>query len=128
MLAVGQPPVLAAKQATPTIPIVMTVPTDPVATGLVESLAHPGGNITGSTSLTIETAGKRLELFKATVPPLVRVAVLYDPANPFNALHAQAVQTPGQALGLTVQLWAVPGKAAFHRPFPRPPPPPPLAP
>ena len=69
IVAIGHPPVLAAKQATQTIPIVMTVPTDPVATGLVESLAQPGGNITGLTSLTIETAGKRLELFKATVPP-----------------------------------------------------------
>lgn len=69
VVASGQPAVQAAKQATSTIPIVMTVPTDPVATGLVESLARPGGNITGSTSLTIETAGKRLELFKAIVPP-----------------------------------------------------------
>jgi putative ABC transport system substrate-binding protein len=95
----------------------MTVPTDPVETGLVESLARPGGNITGFTSLTIETAGKRLELFKATVPPLVRVAVLYDPANPFNALHAKAVQTAGPALGLTVQLWEVRGTDDFERVF-----------
>jgi putative tryptophan/tyrosine transport system substrate-binding protein len=116
-VASGQPGALAAKRATPTIPIVMTVPTDPVATGLVESLARPGGNITGFTSLTIETAGKRLELFKATVPPLVRVAVLYDPANPLNALHAQAVQTAGQALGLTVQLWEVRGTDGFERVF-----------
>ena len=117
IVASGQPAVLAAKQVTPTIPIVMTVPTDPVETGLVESLARPGGNITGFTSLTIETAGKRLELFKATVPPLVRVAVLYDPANPFNVLHAQAVQTAGQALGLTVQLWEVRGTDDFERVF-----------
>jgi putative tryptophan/tyrosine transport system substrate-binding protein len=117
IVASGQPGVLAAKQATPTIPIVMTVPTDPVATGLVESLARPGGNITGFTSLTIETAGRRLELFKATVPPVVRVAVLYDPANPFNALHAQAAQTAGQALGLTVQLWEVRGPDDFERVF-----------
>jgi putative ABC transport system substrate-binding protein len=117
IVASGQPAVLAAKQAAPTIPIVMEVPTDPVATGLVESLARPGGNITGSTSLTMETAGKRLDLFKATVPPLVRVTVLYDPANPFNALHAQAVQTAGQALGLTVQLWEVRGKDDFERVF-----------
>ena len=114
---VGYVGVLAAKQATPTIPIVMTVPTDPVATGLIESLARPGGNITGLSSLTIETAGKRLELFKATVPTLVRVAVLYDPANPFNALHAQAVQTAEQARGLTVQLWEVRGTDDFERVF-----------
>jgi putative ABC transport system substrate-binding protein len=70
--------VLAAKQATTTIPIVMeSLATDPVATGLVESLARPGGNITGFTIMTIEMAGKRLELFKAAVPTLSRVAVLY---------------------------------------------------
>jgi putative ABC transport system substrate-binding protein len=117
IVASGQPGVLAAKRATPTIPIVMTVPTDPVETGIVESLARPGGNITGFTSLTIETAAKRLELFKATVPRLVRVAVLYDPANPFNALHAKAVQTAGPALGLTVQLWEVRGTDDFERVF-----------
>ena len=117
IVATGHPMALAAKNATTTIPIVMTVPTDPVATGLVESLARPGGNITGLTNLTIETAGKQLELFKATVPTLVRVAVLYDAANPVNTLHAQAVQTAGQALGLTVQLWEVRGPDDFERVF-----------
>jgi putative ABC transport system substrate-binding protein len=117
IVANGHPPALAAKQATSTIPIVMSVPTDPVATGLVESLARPGGNITGLANLTIETAGKQLELFKATVPTLVRVAVLYDAANPVNALHAQAVQTAGQARGLTVQLWEVRGTDDFERVF-----------
>src|SRR5262245_53264869 len=91
--------------------------TDPVETGLVESLARPGGNITGITNLTIEVAGKRLELFKATVPTLIRVAVLYDPANPGNVLHAQAVQTAGRALGLTVQLWEIRGPDDFERVF-----------
>jgi putative ABC transport system substrate-binding protein len=110
--------VLAAKQATTTIPIVMVgLATDPVETGLVESLARPGGNITGVTNLTIEIAGKRLELFKVTVPTLVRVAVLYDAANPGNVLHAKAVQTAGHALGLTVQLWEVRGVDDFERVF-----------
>jgi putative tryptophan/tyrosine transport system substrate-binding protein len=110
--------VLAAKQATKTIPIVMVgLAVDPVETGLVESLARPGGNITGVTNLTIEIAGKRLELFKATVPTLVRVAVLYDAANPGNLLHAKAVQTAGHSLGLTVQLWEVRGTDDFERVF-----------
>jgi putative ABC transport system substrate-binding protein len=110
--------VLAAKHATTTIPIVMTsIAVDPVETGLVESLARPGGNITGLTILTIEIAGKRLELFKETVPTLVRVAVLYDATNPGNVLHAQAVQTAGRALGLTVQLWEVRGTDDFARVF-----------
>jgi len=109
IVATGHMNVLAAN--------VMTVPTDPVETGLVESLARPGGNITGFTSSLFETVGKQLELFKATVPTLVRIAVLYDAANPFNALHAQAVQTAGRALGLTVQLWEVRGADDFERVF-----------
>jgi ABC-type uncharacterized transport system substrate-binding protein len=110
--------VLAAKQATTTIPIVMVgLAADPVETGLIESLARPGGNITGFTNLGTETAGKRLELFKATVPILVHVAVLYDAANPGNVLHAQAVQTAGRALGLTVQLQEVRGPDDFERVF-----------
>ena len=109
---------LAAKQATTTIPIVMTgSPIDPVEAGLVESLARPGGNITGVITMATETAGKLLELFKETVPTLVRVAVFYDAANPTNFLHAQAVQTAGQALGLAVQLWEVRGPDDFERVF-----------
>src|SRR5262245_28992330 len=117
IVALGHPHALAAKQATTTIPIVMTVPTDPVETGLVESLARPGGNITGLTNRVVEIAGKPLELFKETVPTLVRVAVFYDAANPANFLHAQAVQTAGHALGLTVQLWEVRGPDDFARVF-----------
>src|SRR5215467_10290451 len=73
----------AAKNATRTIPIVMTGQgTDPVEAGFVESLARPGGNVTGLTVLVRELGGKRLELLKEAVPRLSRVAVLYDPANP----------------------------------------------
>jgi putative tryptophan/tyrosine transport system substrate-binding protein len=118
IVAVAYPVVLAAKQATTTIPIVMVgMAFDPVELGLVESLAHPGGNLTGFTNLASELAGKRLELFKDTVPTLGRVAVLYDPANPGNLLHAQAIQTAGRALGLTVQLWEVRGPDDFERVF-----------
>ena len=120
IVATGYPMALAAKQATTTIPIVMTGgPTDPVETGLVESLARPGGNLTGFITLGTETGGKLLELFKETVPTLVRVAVFYDAANPANFLHAQAVQTAGHALGLTVQLWEVRGPDDFERIFAR---------
>ena len=116
--AAGYVGVLAAKQATTTIPIVFVgLATDPVETGLVESLARPGGNITGLTNLTIEIAGKRLELFKAAVPTLTRIAVLYDAANPGNVLHAQAVQTAGHALGVTVQLQEIRGLDDFERVF-----------
>ena len=73
----------AAKNATKTIPIVMMgTGFDPVEAGHVESLARPGGNVTGITNLTTELGGKRLELLKEAVPKLARVAVLYDPVSP----------------------------------------------
>ena len=79
----GGSPIQAAENATKTIPIVMVgTGLDPVEAGLVESLARPGGNVTGITNLDRELGGKRLELLKEAVPKLARVAVLYDPANP----------------------------------------------
>jgi putative tryptophan/tyrosine transport system substrate-binding protein len=75
---------LAARQATATIPIVMTVPADPVATGLVSSLARPGGNVTGLSFVGTELAGKQVELLKEAIPGLTRIGVL---ANPTNASH-----------------------------------------
>jgi len=101
---------LAAKNVTKTIPIVMVnVGTDPVESGLVESLARPGGNITGFTNLAVELAGKRLELLKEAVPKIARVAVLYDPANRGNVVEVKGVQTVARPLGLTVQAWEVRG-------------------
>lgn len=76
---------LATRQATTTVPIVMTVPADPVATGLVSSLARPGGNVTGLSFVGTELAGKQVELLKEAVPGLARISVL---ANPTNASHA----------------------------------------
>ena len=91
-----------AKAATVTIPIVMTTDNDPVAHGFVASLARPGGNITGLSSLSAETYGKRLELLKEIVPRLSRVAVLGDSAEP---PHAQALrETERAARTLRVQL------------------------
>jgi putative ABC transport system substrate-binding protein len=83
VVASGDVTIRAAKNATKTIPIVMMGQgSDPVRAGFVESLARPGGNVTGLTALNRELGGKRLELFKEAVPKLARVAVLYDPANP----------------------------------------------
>ena len=87
----GDAPIQAAKNATKTIPIVMMGGFDPVELGLVESLARPGGNVTGLTLLSGELGGKRLELFKEAVPKLARVAVLYDPANPDGVLELKEV-------------------------------------
>ena len=81
----GDPDIQAAKNATKTIPIVMAgTGSDPVEAGFIDSLARPGGNVTGLTNLSPELGGKRLELLKESVPKLTRVAVLYDPALPSN--------------------------------------------
>src|SRR4029077_7763705 len=82
----GDPPVQALINETKTIPIVMSGGgTDPVKAGLVQSLARPGGQVTGITNLIGDLGGKRLELLKETVPKLARVAVLHEPANPSSA-------------------------------------------
>ncbi len=86
----GVPAIQAAKNATKTIPIIMAGGgADPVKAGLIESLAHPGGNVTGITLLGGELGGKRLELLKEAIPKLARVAVLYDPASPSGATRAE---------------------------------------
>jgi putative ABC transport system substrate-binding protein len=118
IVASTEPGARAAKNATKTIPIVMVgVGAGPVEAGLVESLARPGGNISGLTSLGVELAGKRLELLKETVPKVARVAILYDPANRANLLQVKEIQAAARPLGLTVQSWEVRGAADFERVF-----------
>ena len=109
----------AAKNATKTIPIVMTGSgADPVEAGLVESLARPGGNVTGITNLNRELGGKRLELLKEAVPKLARVAVLYDPAVPGQVLDVKEVlPVAAGALRLTLQPWEVRAANDFDRVF-----------
>ena len=103
VVAGGSAPIQAAKNATTTIPIVMVGGgADPVELGLVESLARPGGNVTGLTNLGMELGGKRLELLKEAVPKLARVAVLYDPAASGTVLEVKEVlPVAARALGLT---------------------------
>jgi putative tryptophan/tyrosine transport system substrate-binding protein len=107
----------AVKNATKTIPIVMTgVGTDPVKAGLIESLARPGGNVTGLTNLNPELGGKRLELLKEAVPKVTRVAVLYDPANTPSVIEVKEnLPVPAGALRLTIQPWEVRGGDDFDR-------------
>jgi putative tryptophan/tyrosine transport system substrate-binding protein len=109
----------AAKNATNTIPIVMSGSgPDPVEAGLVESLARPGGNVTGLTNLNRELGGKRLELLKEAVPKLARVAVLYDPAIPGVSLEVkEALPVAARALGLTIRSWEVRGTDGFETVF-----------
>jgi putative tryptophan/tyrosine transport system substrate-binding protein len=119
VVAGGDPWIRAAKNATKTIPIVMVgVGADPVEAGLVESLARPGGNVTGITNLGPELGGKRLELLKEAVPKLARVAVLYDPASPGTAREMQELlPVAARALGLTVQAWDVRAADGFEKVF-----------
>jgi ABC-type uncharacterized transport system substrate-binding protein len=108
VVAAGDETIRAAKNATKTIPIVMMgTGSDPVRGGLVESLARPGGNVTGLTRLTREIGGKRLELFKEAVPKLSRVAVLYDPASPGLREVKELLPADAHALKLTIQPWEI---------------------
>jgi putative ABC transport system substrate-binding protein len=115
----GSAMVQAAKNATKTIPIVMAGGgADPVEAGLVESLARPGGNVTGITNLSIELGGKRLELLKEAVAKVARVAVLYDPTAPSSALEVKEVlPAAARALKLTIQPWEVRAADDFDRVF-----------
>jgi putative tryptophan/tyrosine transport system substrate-binding protein len=111
--------VLAAKNATKTIPIVMSgLWADPVEEGLVESLASPGGNVTGITNLNRELGGKRLELLKEAVPKVARIAVLYEPAVAGSVREMKEVlPVAARALGLTIQPWEVRAADDFERVF-----------
>jgi len=103
ILTQSTPAAVAAKNATTTIPIVMAGGSDPVATGLVASLARPGGNITGITIMNAETAGRRLALLKETSAKVSRVAILWNSTNPGAAVVFKQTQTAAQDLGLQLQ-------------------------
>jgi putative tryptophan/tyrosine transport system substrate-binding protein len=93
----------AAKEATTTVPIVMTTDTDPVGNGVVANLARPGGNITGLSSLAPELSGKQLELLKEVVPTLSRVALFGTSTNPGNAQMLKEVELASRAFGVKLQ-------------------------
>jgi putative tryptophan/tyrosine transport system substrate-binding protein len=103
------PAIRAAKQATKTIPLIMVISEDPVAAGLVDSLGHPGGNITGLTRLQRELSGKRLELLAQAIPGITRIAVLRDAESPSAAIAFKEYETAAQALKLQLQSFEVRG-------------------
>jgi putative ABC transport system substrate-binding protein len=107
----------AAKQMTSTIPIVFASHADPIGSGHVASLAHPGTNATGLTILMSETMAKSLELLKATIPGLTRVAVIWDPATPSHRPALKAVEDTGRAMGLRLQPLAVRSATEFDSAF-----------
>lgn len=108
---------LAAKNATRTIPIVFISVGDPVAVGLVDSLARPGGNVTGFTDISAVLAGKRLELLKETIPKLSRVAVLWNPQEPGSAQQWKESQLPARELGLQLHSMEVSSADKYESAF-----------
>jgi putative ABC transport system substrate-binding protein len=119
IIAITTPAALAVKQATQTIPIVMTTAIDPVGAGLVASLARPGGTVTGTAILYAELSTKRLELLKEVVPGLARVGVLWNAANPANASVWRETQVAASALGLVLHAQEVRGAQDFVGAFAR---------
>jgi putative ABC transport system substrate-binding protein len=111
------PDAVAAKNATRTIPIVMAAPGDPVALGLAESLARPGGNITGLSQISPELAGKRLELLKEIVPKLSLVAVLWNPQSKISEISWKEIQPPARALGLQLHSMEARSSTDFDKAF-----------
>ena len=117
LLAGGTPAALAAKDATTTIPIVIAGVGDPVGSGLVTSLARPGGNVTGVSVLQPEVIGKQLEFLKNVSPTVSRVAILWNPANPGTARTRRAAEVAAPAVGVQLYLVETHGPEAFDRAF-----------
>jgi putative ABC transport system substrate-binding protein len=107
----------AAKNATKTIPIIFVTTNDPVAAGLVESLARPGGNVTGFTNIAAVLGGKRLELLKETMPKVWRVAVLWNSQNPGSAEEWKGIQLPARELALQLYSMEVSSADKLERAF-----------
>jgi putative ABC transport system substrate-binding protein len=117
IVASGTQSIEAAKQATKTIPIVFPITPDPVKSGFVSSLARPGGNITGFSTLNPVLGGKRLELLKEVIPGITRVAVLWNPTNPGSPDALKEIETVARSLGLTLQSLEVRGPDDFENAF-----------
>jgi ABC-type uncharacterized transport system substrate-binding protein len=117
LLTPSTPAAVAGKNATRTIPIVFYSGSDPVAAGLVDSLARPGGNITGFTTVSAVLAGKRLELLREIVPKLARVAALWNPQDPSSAQSWKESQLPAREMGLQLHSMEVSRADKFESAF-----------
>jgi putative ABC transport system substrate-binding protein len=102
IVTAGTPAAVAVKKAAPSTPLVMIAVGDPVGTDLIKSLAHPGGNITGLTSIASDLEGKRLELLREVLPQVSHVAVLWNPASPFQVVSEKELQAAARDLGIKV--------------------------
>jgi len=117
LVTASTPAAQAGQQATKSIPIVLTNVSDPVESGLVSSLARPGGNVTGLSLMHPELAGKRLELLKEVIPKLSRVAVLSNPANPIMPPLLRETEAAARALGVQLQVVEVRDPTDFDSAF-----------
>jgi putative tryptophan/tyrosine transport system substrate-binding protein len=109
IVTVATPPAIAAKRATTSIPIVMATAADPLRAGIVASLARPGSNITGVTLYGSELSGKRVEVFKETVPGIIRLAILGNATNPFSQYSWEDTQPTARQLRIEAQLFMIRG-------------------
>ena len=107
IVTAGTPAVLAVKKATTTVPVVMVAVGDPVGTGLVPSLARPGGNLTGLSSIAPDLEGKRLDLLREIVPTLSRVAVFFNSLNPFHVVSVRQANAAAQTMGIKLQWYNI---------------------
>ena len=117
IVTAGTPASLAVKKATTTIPLVMIAVGDPVGSGLIASLAHPGGNITGLTSISPELDGKRLELLREVVPNISHVAVMWNPTSPLQVIAEKATRAAAQSMGIKILSLGVKADEQFDHAF-----------
>ncbi len=117
LVTAGTPAALAAKKATATLPIVMAAVGDAVDSGIVPSLARPGGNITGLSTLYTQLEGKRIQILHELVPKMKRIALLSNPANPFTPLILKSTRAATDAMKLVAQLHEVSAVGEFDRVF-----------
>ena len=113
IVATGTVAAQAVQRATSTIPIVMTVVADPVGSGLVTNLAHPGGNITGFSNMLVELSAKRLELLKEAIPRAARIAVLWNPATPWHIAAIEDLKGPAASSSIELVALSVRSPAEF---------------
>jgi putative ABC transport system substrate-binding protein len=117
IVVLGTPALLAVRRATSTVPIVFPSLSDPLGAGVVASLAHPGGNVTGLSLMAPDLSGKRLEILKELLPQLSRVAALWNAGNPYSTSVFKATQEAGQNLGIQIQSLEVRAPEEVDRAF-----------
>jgi len=117
IVTAGTPAALAVKKAAPSVPLVMAAAGDPIGTGLIESLAHPGGNITGLSGMAVDLEGKRIELLREVIPKLSHLAVFWNPTSPLQVNSEKEVQAAARAFKMKVLSLGVQAPEQFDNAF-----------